>query len=45
MENELLAFDVFANDKIGERGVRELYEAAPRYPSTVTLLTCEDEFA
>ena len=44
MENELLTFDVFANYKIGERGVKELYEAAPLYPSTVTLMTCEDEF-
>ena len=45
VENELLTFEVYANEKIGVRGVREIYEAASHYLSTVTLMTCEDELA
>ena len=44
-ENDLLVYEVYANEKIDADGVQQLYEAASRYPSTVTLLTCEDELA
>ena len=42
-DNQLMAFEVYANEKINKNDVSGLMETAARYENTVTLLTCEDE--
>lgn len=42
-DGSMMAFEVYANEKIGSADVSGLYELASQYGSTVTLMTCEDE--
>lgn len=42
-ENELMIFEVYANEKISEYDYESLYRIGLMYDNTVTLLTCEDE--
>ena len=41
--NDLLTFEVYANQKISEYDFESLYRSAFQFENTITLLTCEDE--
>ena len=41
--HELMIFEVYANKKIDGYDIESLYQIASGFPSTITLLTCEDE--
>ncbi len=39
----MMIFEIYANEKISRYDIDRLYSISSTYPSTVTLLTCEDE--
>ena len=43
--NDLLVFEVYANQKISEYDFESLYRSAFQFENTITLLTCEDELS
>ena len=41
--DQLMIFQVYANEKIGSHDIESLYKVSAAFENTVTLLTCEDE--